>query len=751
MTWLDWFIVLVPVALVVALGWHVRRHVRSVADFLSAGRACGRYVVCASDVANAVAIIGLVGYAESQYKCGFALSFWLNLSLPVGMVMSLTGFCLYRFRETRAMSMGQFLEMRYNRPLRIFAAVLRSGSELLTNAIMPAVAARFFIYFLGLPQRVRILGLECSTFVFIIVACLAIAISIICMGGTLSMVITDAFQGLLCFPLIAMFIVFILRKFSWSGEIVPVMLDRVQGESFLNPYDIERLRDFNLFSAVILIFNRIVHRASWYGAGLYSAAKNPHEQKMAGVLGTWREQITSILHVLVALTLIALLNHRDFAGEAHGVRQELSRRIAEEMLDAPDERAAFEAAIAAVPPQVHRIGEDAPLSTERNLDTPTLEAAHRKLVELKGEAEGNAAFQQYRTLYHQGMFAVSMRRILPARGMLGLFLLLMVLAMVSTDNTRIFSAAVTFAQDVVLPFLKRPPGLRGHLWLLRGVSIAIGVIYLFGSVFLAQLDYIQLFVMIATSLWLGGCAPVMLFGLYSRFGTTAGAFSSLVAGMGLSLAGIFTQRNWADGVYPWLARHGFAAPLDRFLRAVSAPFHPYVSWTMDPVKCPVNSYEMFFLISLFTLLLYCVVSWLTMKAPFDLDRMLHRGKYRVEADGAPVQAPPRRRWWLAPLGITADYTLGDKVITWMLFLYSFVWGFAVAFLGVIAWNALWPWPLAWWGHYFYVTVVAIPLVLSLVSVFWFGIGGVLGLRQLFRDLRQRQVDPLDNGQVRKSE
>ena len=64
---IDWIIVLLPVAMVVGLGWHARKYVHGVADFLSAGRTCGRYVVCASDVANALAIIGLVGYAVGTY------------------------------------------------------------------------------------------------------------------------------------------------------------------------------------------------------------------------------------------------------------------------------------------------------------------------------------------------------------------------------------------------------------------------------------------------------------------------------------------------------------------------------------------------------------------------------------------------------------------------------------------------------------------------------------------------------------
>ena len=313
---IDWLIVVIPVIFVVGMGIYSKKYVRSVADFLSAGRVCGRYVICASDVANALAIITMVAYVEVHYKTGFAITFWSGIMTPLGIIMALSGYCLYRFRETKAMSLGQFLEMRYNRSFRIFAASLRSLSEILANSIMPAIAARFFIYFLDLPLKVNIFGLAVPTFLIVILICLSLAISILCMGGTLAMVITDAVQGMFCFPLIVIFIIFILYQFSWSNEIVPVMMDRVQGESFLNPYDVSKLRDFNLFFVLIMIFNSIFHRASWIGAGLSSAAKNPHEQKMAGILGAWRGSVSTIFYILIALTIITLMNHRNFSPEA---------------------------------------------------------------------------------------------------------------------------------------------------------------------------------------------------------------------------------------------------------------------------------------------------------------------------------------------------------------------------------------------------------------------------------------------------
>ena len=100
------------------------------------------------------------------------------------------------------------------------------------------------------------------------------AITLICLGGTLCLVITDTIQGMFLYPLLAFFVVFILYKFSWSNEIMPVMADRAAGESFINPYDIRKLRDFNLFSMVIVAaFNTVMHRASWIGAGTSCARR----------------------------------------------------------------------------------------------------------------------------------------------------------------------------------------------------------------------------------------------------------------------------------------------------------------------------------------------------------------------------------------------------------------------------------------------------------------------------------------------
>ena len=697
MTWYDWLILILPVCFVMYMGFYTRRYVRGVSDFLSAGRLCGRYVISMGDVANSLSIIGLVGYIEMRYKTGFSVGFWSSVLAPLWIVLGLTGYIAYRFRETRAMSLGQFLEMRYSRRFRIVAAGLRSLAEMLANMIMPAIAARFFIQMLDLPQTYHVLGLELSTYVSLMILFLTLAISLICFGGTLALVITDTIQGMILYPAIACFVVFLFWKFSVGGEIMPVMADRVAGESFINPYDISKLRDFNLFTVVIVaVYATVMNRANWIGAGYSSAAKSPQEQKMAGLLGNWRNAIINVFYVLIAAALIAFLNHKDFASEANDVRKDLAVRVADAVFkntaDDPSNadphlREVVKAAVADVPAQVHEIGVDPPLSQDRNLDTAFLDVIHgalkddareRKTAELDAagvvgearekaliDAEGKAndAFQQCRTLYYQQNLSVTMRALLPP-GLFGLFALLLFLAMLSTDDTRIYSAALTLAQDVVLPLKKKPFTPRGHLWMIRIVSICIGVFFLAGSYWMKQMDYYNMFVVLVCAMWEGGAGAIMTFGLYTRVGTTAGAWTALVTSVSMSVSYVFVQLKWAETVYPAIAKAGLVESFDRALRWLSSPFEPYIHWQMDAVKCPVNAIEFNFFLSVLCVILYLGVSRLTCRKPFNLDRMLHRGKY-----GLGEKREIKQKWTLRTvfsnlIGITPEYTRGDKAIAW---------------------------------------------------------------------------------------
>jgi hypothetical protein len=536
---------------------------------------------------------------------------------------------------------------------------------------------------------------------------------------------------------------YVLVHFSWNGEIAPVMMDRVHGESFLNPFDISELRDFNIFALGVLVISQVLNRASWIGNDTTGCGRTPHEQKMAGILGSMRVGFSGLMCMLIAMMMITVMTHRNFADLAHVVRGQLSAKVSAEAVASPEVRARLDARIAALPAQEHRIGIDPPLSHIRNLDTTYMAAARESLG---SDGEGNLQFQKYRTLYNQMMLPVALRNMLPV-GLMGLFCLLMVMLMLSTDDSRIFNASSTIIQDIVMPLRKTPLTPEQHLRYLRWCSVGVCVFFFISSMFFVHLDYISMFLTIMTAVWLGGAGPVMIFGLYSRFGTTTGAFGALICGSGFSVGSLIVQRNWAQTIYPFLDSRGWAAPFGRFLETVSAPLNPYIVWQMNPVKFPINSKELYFIAMVSGVVAYVVGSLLTRREPYNLDRLLHRGAYNLDADKKAASRWTLRSFAGKLIGITPEYTRGDKIIAWSVFGYAIVYKMGLCFLAVLIWNWISPWPKEWWNPYFFYTTIVATAIVGVVSTFWFFIGGVIDTRRLFRDLEARVDNPLDDGRV----
>ena len=740
---IDWFIVVVPVCFVLGIAIYAKKYVRGVAEFLAAGRVAGRYVISVGDLQAGLSVITLIALCESEYQCGMAMGLWSKLTIPVSIFLSLTGYCLYRYRQTKCLSIGQFLEIRYNRPLRIVAAFIRTVAEMITNSIGPAVAARFFIYFIGLPLTVNLFGFEVSTFAIVMILVLSLAMLVIWPGGRISLLVTDAIQGLMGYPIFVIFTVFVLSEISWINDVAPVMMDRAPGESFINPMDIGSLRDFNLFSLVVTITATILNRAAWIGNDTTNSGRNAHEQKMAGILGAWRNGFASLMLTLLALFVVTVMLSNRYASEAKGIRLDLVNKISAEVIQDKNIRTKILADISSIPPAEHAIGIDKPYSRKNNPDVVYLDTAHKHL---KTVSDGNTTFQKFRTLYYQMMAPTLLRKKLPM-GVMGLFVLLMIMLMLSTDDSRIFNASSTLIQDVVMPFRKKPFEPKQHLFWLRIMSLGVCVFFLMVSLFFAQMDYILMFIQVMCALWLGAAGPIMVGGLYTRLGTTTGAFCALIFGSGTSLTGIILQRTWSSHVYPWLIESGNVKYINHVFEGVTSLCSPYVVWEMNAVKFPVNSYEIYFMAMMLGTGAYIIGSLLTYRKPFNLDRMLHRGKCN---NGESLENTSPWTWknvYNKLIGIDDEYTTGDKIIAWSVFSYAVVFQFFIAFVGVVIWNLISPWPAQWWSWYFFIMVIVVGIIVGSISTVWFMIGGIIDIKRLFRDLSKRVDNPLDDGWV----
>ena len=89
MHWIDWLFVVIPLIVVILIALKSQRYVKGVADFLTAGRVAGRYVVAVAGGEAGLGLISVVAMVEMYYNCGFAVSFWSKLTGPLGLLFAL--------------------------------------------------------------------------------------------------------------------------------------------------------------------------------------------------------------------------------------------------------------------------------------------------------------------------------------------------------------------------------------------------------------------------------------------------------------------------------------------------------------------------------------------------------------------------------------------------------------------------------------------------------------------------------------
>ena len=324
MTLIDWLIPAALFATLVAFALRTRRYSDSVSGFLAANRCAGRYLVCVAYNMAQVGIITLVWYFQQYYDTGFTSIWWGLVENPLMIVIALTGWVAYRFRETRALTLAQFLEVRYSKSFRVFCGFVAFVAGVLNYAIFPAVSARFFIWICGLPDSFPLLGAQVETFPFLMALLLSTAIFFVFLGGQIAVMVTDFLQGVFCNITFLVIILYLLMKFSW-GEIGETMLAAPAGKSMVDPLGIGAESQFNAYYWLISAFILFYTMRAWQGdQGYNAAAITPHEAKMATVLSGWRWRVLMLVALVIPVCVKVFLTHPQYAAQAQPIHDAIA-------------------------------------------------------------------------------------------------------------------------------------------------------------------------------------------------------------------------------------------------------------------------------------------------------------------------------------------------------------------------------------------------------------------------------------------
>ncbi len=646
MNWLDWLILAGLLAGLVTVLQRCRKFVRSSADFLAAGRLGGRYLLSISAGMSGVGAVTIIAAFEMNYTAGFSPVWWGFVTGIIGIVSALSGWVLYRFRETRALTLPQFLEMRYSRKFRIFAGILAWISGVANYGIFPAVSVRFFIYFCEIPTQWDLGFATIPVFPLLVLIVLSLGVWFATSGGQIAIMVTDFIQGIFCnvvFLVLLLFLFCVFNKEMLVSTLVSLS-ESGSGKSLVDPFQSNAIRDFNPWFFIINTIAAFYSVGAWLGSqGFQVAAKSPHEQKMAGLLGTWRAIAQNLLFLFIPICAVVVMNHVEFVPLADQVRETLS-----------------------------------------TIENPQLR--------------------------DQLVVPVVLLKLLPA-GMIGLFAAVMFAAMLSTDNTYMHSWGSIMVQDIIMPLRGKPFRPETHMKLLKLSIVFVGVVAFFISNLYRQTQYIYLYCNITGAIFMGGAGSVIIGGLYWKKGSTLGAWCALTTGSLLAVGNIV--------LCSWLPE-----------------------WFRNAEGRPLINEQWGFGISIAGAIGIYIIASLLEKSlkhepDFNLDKMLHRGRYADSQSAKPATG-------LRALGFTDEFTRGDKFIFFAGIGWTILWFLVGVTLLVPEYTGVMT--TTGWAEFWFWYVIAGAIIGAITTVIFF-IGGIKDMIQLYCDLRAARRDNRDDGWV----
>ena len=336
MHWIDWTIVAVAIFLITWLSFRTASYMDGVADFLSANRSAGRYLASLAGGMAGIGAISAVALFEVYSIRGLPPFWWEQLIIPLNFILVMTAWMTYRFRETRCLTLQQFFEVRYSKSFRVYAGIITWVSGIVNFGIFPAIASNFFVYYCGLPHDVTVMGIVIKMQVIVMILTLGLALLYTSLGGHITVMITDCVQGIFCGFIFIIVSIFLMCKFDWIDIISVMRTVGVDGKSMLNPYDTANVPDFNMYFYLVLLFTTFYGYMSWQGSSGYKAAPlTPHESKMGGIIGQWRNIPQKLMLVLLPLCAITFLALPQFSDQAAQVDEQLlafeSETLAQQM------------------------------------------------------------------------------------------------------------------------------------------------------------------------------------------------------------------------------------------------------------------------------------------------------------------------------------------------------------------------------------------------------------------------------------
>ncbi len=222
---IDGTIVILYLVGTIVAGLWARKYVRTVSDYLVAGRSVNLYLGIASLAATEFGIATFMANAELGYKYGFAGT-TPGVTTAIAMfIVGWTGFCIKPLRDQEAMTLPELFENKYGKWVRwgsgvviVLGGLLNMGVFLRMGGNFLTVVCGFDMAYLELVMTVILIGVAIYTIV----------------GGMISVFITDYIQFVVMSAGLVMVVLLLQFQLGWFEMLST--LDREIGPPAYNPF-----------------------------------------------------------------------------------------------------------------------------------------------------------------------------------------------------------------------------------------------------------------------------------------------------------------------------------------------------------------------------------------------------------------------------------------------------------------------------------------------------------------------------------
>lgn len=801
---LDWSIVAALLALMTFAALSTRKYNKGVVDFLSAGRCARKYVLGVAEGLSCVGAITIVAWFEAYYRGGFSVAWWTMVTLLAQVLVAMSGWIAYRYRQTRAMTLAQILEMRYSKNFRVFAGFVIFISGTLNFGLFPAIAGRFFQYYFGWePMMYSMAGVEIDlVYAGIMAALTVIALFFVFAGGQITIMLTDFIQGTFANICLSVIVVFILFTVPWSK-----IVDTIGQRDEINIDPITAVESKEDFSKTLELSKEGTDRKEKYMLSAVTAKKLKDGELAIDQL---------LFKAAPGQKLLSGTDYRATFSYSAGDDNQYSMVVL-----AKDGR---QEAQTIVLPSTGGESKEVTLDFKStNIGTPDLYFAQGGdaatsfaltspvSIDLKegqsmfnpfgsaGTKDFNWAFFLIQALVifwtykawqgTQGYYSAAINaheaRMGGVVGNMRILVQNMMLLLIPVAAYAVLfdKADPTVSNEVTehlatLPSETMQNQLRTTLVLTK--VLPIGLIGAFAAIMMAAFigtngtymhSWGSIFVQdiympmrrkkksltpnehFKVLKWAIAGVGIFAF-VYSLFFEQSEAILMYFAltgtiwlgGAGAVIAlGLYWKRGTTQGAYTSIIT-GMVVAIVGFI--CQQPYG-WIKWTGN--EFPLNSQYMMLIALVLSTLLYVIVSLITCREPHNMDKLLHRGKYAGEdsTEKAKHVGEQKKRRTLGQLiGIDADFSALDKILYVFVTSWSFVMS-AIFIIGLILHKSgavgLDHWKSFWHGY------VLVAVSLGIITTIWFSIGGCVDLKDLLTRLKNQNVDEHDDGSVEHKE